>query len=101
MGAKQTHKLAIHLISRAVHEVVLTAYTFDLAPPVEALKEVAMRGVRDTVLTDHGHTPTGTTQAMPARLGDLIEMESLCASAAVIIEALGFRPRRLSNVIRS
>ena len=26
MGAKQTHKLAIHLVSRAVHEVVYSAH---------------------------------------------------------------------------
>ena len=30
MGAKRTHKLAIHLINRTEHEVVLIAYTFDL-----------------------------------------------------------------------
>ena len=36
MGTKQTHKLAIHLIRRAVHEVVLTAYTFDLTALAEA-----------------------------------------------------------------
>ena len=69
MGAKQTHKLAIHLVSRAVHEVVLTAFTFDFAPLGEALKEAAARGVRVTVLADHGHTLSGTTQAMPSASG--------------------------------
>ena len=56
-----------------MQEVVLTAFTFDFAPLVEALKEAAARGVRVTVLTDHGHTLTGSTQAVPARLGELID----------------------------
>ena len=73
MGGKQTHKLALHLISRAVHDVVLTAPTFDLTALAEALKDGAARGVRVMVYADRGHTLTGATQAMPARLGELIE----------------------------
>ena len=73
MGSNQTQKLALHLISRAVHDVVLTAFTFDLAVLVEALGNAATRGVRVKVYVDRSHALSGTTQNMPARLSALME----------------------------
>ena len=39
----------------------------------EEREKVRLRGLKVTVLMDHGHTLTGTTQAMPARLSDLAD----------------------------
>ena len=72
-GAKQARKLANYLIGEAKHEIVLTSYTFDLAPLVEALRKAAERGIPVTVFTDHSHLLTGTTNAMPGRLSELAD----------------------------
>ena len=71
MGSKQTLKFALHMIDKASHEVVLTAYTFDVAALVEALGNAASRGVQVKVYVDRNHSLMGTTMNMPARLSEL------------------------------
>ena len=73
MGSKQTLKFAIRMIDKASHEVVLTAYTFDVAAVVEALSKAASRGVQVKVYVDRDHALRGTTMNMPARLSELVD----------------------------
>ena len=73
MGSKQTFKFAIRMIDKASHEVVLTAYTFDVAALVEALGNAASRGVQVKVYVDRNHSLMGKAMNKPARLSELNE----------------------------
>ena len=73
IGSKQTLKFALRMINQASHEVVLTAYTFDVAAVVEALGNAASRGVQVKVYVDRDHALRGTTMNMPARLSELVD----------------------------
>ena len=68
MSSKQTLKFAIRMIDKATHEVVLTAYTFDVAALVETLSNAASRGAQVKVYVDRDHALRGTTLNMPSSI---------------------------------
>jgi phosphatidylserine/phosphatidylglycerophosphate/cardiolipin synthase-like enzyme len=72
MSSKQTQKMAVYLITKAVRNVIMTVYTYDLLVICEALKSAARRGVKVEVIADYGHTLTGTTVAMVERMKALL-----------------------------
>jgi len=72
MSSKQTQKMAVYLITKAVRNVIMTVYTYDLLVLCEALKAAASRGVKVEVIADYGHTLTGTTVAMVERMKALL-----------------------------
>ena len=59
------------MIGRALTDIVLTAFTFDLADMADALIAACQRGVKVKVLVDRSHALSGTTQNMPSRLAAL------------------------------
>ena len=73
MGGKETHKMAVYLLTKAKNRAHLTGFTFDYLPLSTALIEAAARGVSVTCYLDYQHALTGTTQAMPDRLNDMRE----------------------------
>ncbi len=73
MSAKQTQKMAVYLITKAVKNIIMTVYTYDLLVIGDALKTAAGRGVKVEVIADYGHTLTGTTVAMVERMKGLLE----------------------------
>ena len=73
MPGKVTHKLALFMIGNSMSEIILTAFTFDLADLVDALNAACQRGVRVKVLVDKSHALSGTTQNMPNRLAALMD----------------------------
>jgi phosphatidylserine/phosphatidylglycerophosphate/cardiolipin synthase-like enzyme len=73
MSSKQTLKFAIRMIDKATHEVVLTAFTFDVVALVETLSNAASRGAQVKVYVDRDHALRGTTLNMPARLSELVD----------------------------
>ena len=73
MNGKETHKMAVYLLTKAKARAHLTGYTFDYLPLSTALIEAAARGVKVTCYLDHQHAISGTTQAMPDRLNDMRE----------------------------
>ena len=73
MPSKATHKLALFMIGRSLSDIVLTAFTFDLADMVDALNAACQRGVKVKVLVDRSHALSGTTQNMPNRLAALMD----------------------------
>ena len=68
MSSKQTQKMAVYMITKAVRHIIMTVYTMDLLVICEALKAAAKRGVKVEVVADHGHTLTGSTVAMVERM---------------------------------
>ena len=73
MPSKVTHKLALFMIGRSLSDIILTAFTFDLADMVDALNAACQRGVKVKVLVDRSHALSGTTQNMPNRLAALMD----------------------------
>ena len=73
MSSKQTQKMAVYLITKAVKNIIMTVYTYDLLVIGDALKSAAGRGVKVEVIADYGHTLTGTTVAMVERMKGLLE----------------------------
>ena len=73
MPGKATHKLALFMIGKSISEIILTAFTFDLADMVDALNAACQRGVKVKVLVDRSHALSGTTQNMPSRLAALMD----------------------------
>ena len=71
MSGKETHKMAVYLLSLAQGRAHLTGFTFDYLPLSTALVEAAQRGVDVTCCFDHQHVISGATTAMPERLNDL------------------------------
>ena len=71
LSAKQTQKMAVFLMSKALHFIMLTAFTFDLLVIVTALIEAAQRGVHVQVFVDQGHSMKGTTAEQMNRLENL------------------------------
>ena len=86
MGGKETHKMAVYLLTKAKVRAHLTGFTFDYLPLSTALIEAAARDVSVTCYLDYQHAMTGTTQAMPDRLNDMREKGVqvwLCRGVAV------------------
>ena len=71
LSAKQTQKMAVFLMSKAIDFIMLSAFTFDLLVIVTALIEAAQRGVHVQVFVDQGHSMKGTTAEQMNRLENL------------------------------
>ena len=68
LSAKQTQKMAVYLMSKALRLIMMTAYTFDLLMISAALIEAAQQGVHVQVFVDQGHSMKGTTAEQMNRL---------------------------------
>ena len=71
MSAKQTQKMAVYLIDRAIERVVMTAFTFDLIVVTDALRRAAARKVGVLLFVDRNQVVSGCTQFMVERMKEL------------------------------
>ena len=73
MSSKQTQKMAVYLMDKAVERIVMTAFTFDLLVIRDALIRGATRGISFLLFVDRNQTLSGSTQWMVERVRELRE----------------------------
>ena len=71
LSGKQSQKMVVYLIDRAVRRVMLTGFTFDLTLIAEALVRAAVRGLDVTAILDANHALKGSTTWMVDRLSTM------------------------------
>ena len=71
MSSKQTQKMAVYLMNRAVERIVMTAFTFDLIVIRDALIRAATRKIEVLLFVDRNQALSGSTQFMVERMKEL------------------------------
>ena len=71
LSGKQSQKMVVYMVDKAVRRVALTGFTFDLLVIMEALIRAAVRGLEVVAVFDTSHALKGATTFMVDRLSAL------------------------------